>query len=181
MFLMATANLRSSALVILRWLEQNWFISAHVGTFLGLRHIDTWADGLNKHETLARNNIKAAPHCMGARPGPKDHQSITDKFLSVFGVMYVIIKSQNDKGKALEKHLLKEHIVPRSPDANIEEIQEKHQQAMEEKDAIIAMLNDDLKNHEYENVDLQGEIRAKDQQIRYLAKTLRRLSFRWGQ
>ena len=115
---------------------------------------------------------------MGARPGPKDHQSKTDKFLSVFGVMYVIIKSQNDKGKALKKHLLKEHIVPRSPDANIEEIQEKHQQAMEEKDAVIAMLNDDLKNHEYENVDLQGEIRAKDQQIRYLAKTLRRLSFR---
>ena len=32
--------------------------------------------------------------------------------------------------------------------------------AIEEKDAAIALLNDDLK---YENVGLQGEIRAKDQ------------------
>ena len=44
-------------------------------------------------------------------------------------------------------------------------MQEKHQQAIEEKDAAVALLNNDLKNREYENVGLQGEIRAKDQQI----------------
>ena len=60
-------------------------------------------------------------------------------------------------------------IVPRGFDVKIEEIQENHRQAIEEKDATIALLNDDLKNREYENLDLQGEIRAK---------TLRRLSFR---
>ena len=32
------------------------------------------------------------------------------------------------------------------------------------------MLNDDLQNHEYENVGLQGEIRAKDKQIAALQK-----------
>ena len=32
------------------------------------------------------------------------------------------------------------------------------------------MLNDDLKNHELENVGLQGEIRAKDQQIAALQR-----------
>ena len=32
------------------------------------------------------------------------------------------------------------------------------------------MLNDDLKNREYENVGLQGEIRSKDQQIAALQK-----------
>ena len=32
------------------------------------------------------------------------------------------------------------------------------------------MLNDDLKNREYENVGLQGEIRAKDQQIAALQR-----------
>ena len=42
---------------------------------------------------------------------------------------------------------------------------EKHRQAIEEKDATIELLNDDLKNREYENVGLEGEIRAKDQQI----------------
>ena len=39
--------------------------------------------------------------------------------------------------------------------------------AIEEKDAAIALLNDDLK---YENVGLQGEIRAKDQQIAALQR-----------
>ena len=32
------------------------------------------------------------------------------------------------------------------------------------------MLNDDLKNREYENVGLQGEIRVKDQQIAALQR-----------
>ena len=56
-------------------------------------------------------------------------------------------------------------IVPRGFDARIEEIQEKHRQAIEEKDATIALLNDELKYCEYENVGLQVEIRARDQQI----------------
>ena len=60
-------------------------------------------------------------------------------------------------------------IVPRGFDVKIEEIQENHRQAIEKKDATIALLSDDLKNREYENLDLQDEIRAK---------TLRRLSFR---
>ena len=60
-------------------------------------------------------------------------------------------------------------IVPRGFDVKIEEIQENHRQAIEEKDATIALLNDDLRNCECENLGLQGEIRAK---------TLRRLSFR---
>ena len=34
----------------------------------------------------------------------------------------------------------------------------------------IALFNDDLKNHEYENVGLQAEIRAKDQQIAILQR-----------
>ena len=44
------------------------------------------------------------------------------------------------------------------------------QQAVEEKDATIALLIDNLKNHEYENVGLQGEIRAKYQQITALQR-----------
>ena len=49
-------------------------------------------------------------------------------------------------------------------------IQEKHQKAIEENNAAIALLNDDLKNREYENMDLQGEIRAKNQQIAALQR-----------
>ena len=47
---------------------------------------------------------------------------------------------------------------------------ESHQQAIEEKDVKIAFLNDDLKNREYQNVCLQDEIKAKDQQIAALQR-----------
>ena len=60
--------------------------------------------------------------------------------------------------------------MPRGFDISIEEIQEKHGQGIEERDATIALLNDDLKIREYENLDLQGQIRAKDQQIAALQK-----------
>ena len=49
-------------------------------------------------------------------------------------------------------------------------MKEKHRQAIEEKDATIALLNGDLKNCEYENVGLQGEALAKDQQIAALQR-----------
>ena len=56
--------------------------------------------------------------------------------------------------KVLKKHILKE-IASRGFDVRIEEIQEKHQRAIEEKDAAIALLNDDLKHCEHDIVALQ--------------------------
>ena len=63
----------------------------------------------------------------------------------------------------LKEHILKD-IVPRGFDIRIEEIQEKHQQAIIEKDAAIALLNDDLKNCDkqiqaiqHQNVALQAQ------------------------
>ena len=53
--------------------------------------------------------------------GPKDQQNKTDKFLSVFGVMYVIVNFRKSKGKVLKEHILK-IIVPRGFDVRIEEI-----------------------------------------------------------
>ena len=118
MFLMPTAN---PIEMPVDSEEQNWFKWAHVGKFLGLKHIDTPVEDLDKCEMLTRNDIKATPHGTVGWFGPKNHQNKTDKFLLVFGVMYVIIKSQKDKGKALKKHILKD-IVPREFDAKIEEI-----------------------------------------------------------
>ena len=57
----------------------------------------------------------------------------------------------------------------------IEEIEGQHQKAIGEKDAAIALLNDDLKNRKYENLGLQGELRSADS---WLAKMLRSLFFR---
>ena len=53
--------------------------------------------------------------------------------------MNIIVNSRKYKGKALKEHILKD-IVPRGFDSRFEEIQGKHQQAIKEKDAIIALL-----------------------------------------
>ena len=150
--------------------EQNWFKQAHVGKFLGVVNICRSTARLadEDQKTPAFLQAEGGVHIMNI-PGEdaQDH----DIFISLTGDLYVVVNSWKDKGKALKKHILKD-IVPHGFDARIEEIQEKHQRAIEEKDATIALLNDDLKNREYENLGLQGEIRAKDQ-------TLCRLSFRW--
>ena len=94
----------------------------------------------------------------------------------------LVFGSQQPKAKAFREHccnVLFSHVRQQLSDKPhameiedltgriqaLEFMNEAHQQAIEEKDATIALLNDDLKNHEYENIGLQGEIRAKDQQI----------------
>ena len=105
---------------------------------------------------VTRQEFVPTQRSMSGWSGPKDQQNRTDKFLSVFRVMYVIVNSQNDKGKALKEHILKD-IVPSGFDSRIEEIKEKYRQAIEEKDAAIALLNYDLKNREYKNLALQAQ------------------------
>ena len=162
---------------------ENWFKRAHVGKFLGLAKVLMSVKGLDTQEMSQRDDIKAMVSNPYPWPRPKDQQNKTDKFLSVFGVTYVIVNSRKDKGKALRKHILKD-IVPRRFDAKIEDLtsrvqaleftneeeRQAHQQAIKEKDEAIALLNDDLKNREYENVGLQDEIRAKGQQTAALQR-----------
>ena len=83
MFLMMPAeSLKSSA-----------FKRANVGKFLGLRNIYTSLEDLDRIKMLTRQEFIPIPCNIGGWFGPKDHQNKTVKFLSVFGVMYVIIKS----------------------------------------------------------------------------------------
>ena len=70
--------------------------------------------------------------------------------------MYVIVNSKKGKGKTLKHHILKD-FVPRGFDARVEEIQEKHRQDIEQKDAVIPLLNNYLQNREYEKVALQAQ------------------------
>ena len=90
-------------------------------------------------------------HIMKPREDVQNH----DIFISLTDALDVVVNSRKDKGKALKKHILKD-IAPRGSDVRIEEIQEKHKRAIEEKDATIALLNDDLKNREHDNVALQA-------------------------
>ena len=137
--------------------EQNWFKKAHMGKFLGLSQTEKSLVGLDKCEIRARNEFESTHTTTTGWSGPKDHQNKTDKFLSVFGVMYVIIKSQKDKGKALKKHILKD-IVPRGFDARIEEIQGKHQQAITDRDNQIQALEFTNEKHQQKILRLNKEI-----------------------
>ena len=83
--------------------EQNWFKWTQVGKFLGIEDIRTSLNGLEKCEILTRQEFVPTRHGTPGWSRPKDQQSKTDKFHSAFGVMYVIVKSQKDKGKALRK------------------------------------------------------------------------------
>ena len=136
---------------------QNWFKRAQILKFLGLKHIDTSVGGLDKCEMPTRNDIKTTSHGTGGWPGARDHQNKTGKFLSVFGVMYVIIKSQNGKGKALKKHILKD-VVPRGFDARLEEIQGKHQQAITGCDNEMKAFEFTNEKHEQKILRLNKEI-----------------------
>ena len=131
--------------------------------FLGLVHIHRSTVKLEDEDQKTRAFLKADGRCYDATP-PREDAQYHDIFISLTGALYVAVNSQKDKSMALKKHILKD-IVRLGFDVKIEEIQEKHRQAIEEKDATIALLNDDIKNREYENLGLQGEIWAKNQQI----------------
>ena len=139
-----------------------------MGKLLGIVNIHRSTGKLADEDQKTRAFLQAegGVHIMNT---PKEDTQDHGIFISLTGALYVVINSREDKGKALKKHILKD-IEPRGFDVRIEEIQEKHQRAIEEKDATIALLTDDLKNREYENVGLQGEIRAKDQQIAALQR-----------
>ena len=102
--------------------------------------------------------------------------------------MYVIVKSQKDKRKALRKHILKD-VVPRGFDAKIEDLtsrveafefmNETHQQTIEEKDAAIELLNDDQKNCEYENVALQAQRDVYQAELQNCQDTITHLKTRY--
>ena len=135
--------------------EQNWFKRAHLGKFLGIRNIRRSMTKLPNEEQKTRVFLQSegGVHIMNT---PREDAQYHDIFTSLTGTLYVVVNSGKDKGKALKKHILKD-IAPRGFDARIEEFQEKHQQAIEEKDAAIALLNDDLKNHDNQIQDIQCE------------------------
>ena len=102
--------------------EQNWIKQAHVGKFLDLTKILMSVKGIDAQEMPQRDDIKATVNQPYPWPGPRNHQNETDKFLSAFGVMYVIVESQKDKDKVLRKHILKD-IISRGFDAKLKILQ----------------------------------------------------------
>ena len=112
---------------------------------------------------------------------PKDLRK-DDYYTNEEGMYELLFSSQQPKAKDFRRHCfnvlfphVRQQLSNKSHAMEIEDLtscvqaleftNEACQQAIEEKDAAIALLNDDLQNREYENVGSQGEIRAKDEQI----------------
>ena len=72
-----------------------------------------------------------------------------DAFVNVDSALEMVVRSRKPKAVVLAKWLTKK---------GVEKLQEDHQKATEERDTRIQVI-------EYKSVGLQGEIRAKDQQI----------------
>ena len=100
---------------------------AHLGKFLGIEDIRTLLNDLKKCEILTRQGLVPTQCSTPGWSGSKDQQNKTDKLLSVFGVMYVIVNSRKAKGKRLKEHILKD-IVSRGFNVRIKEIQGEHNQ-----------------------------------------------------
>ena len=83
-----------------------------------------------------------------------------DAFVNVDGALEMVVRSKKPKAVELVKWLTKK---------GVEKLQEDHQKAIEERDTRIQAI-------EYKNVGLQGEIRAKDQQIEASQNIALRLS-----
>ena len=58
-------------------------------------------------------------------------------------------------------------------------MKEAYQQAIEEKDAALALLNDDLQNREYENVALQAQREVYKAQLQKFHETIIHLRTRY--
>ena len=79
--------------------EQHWFRRAHVGKFLGLGNIRTSLSDLDQCKIFTRQELIPTQRGTSLWPGPKDQQNKTDKLLSFFGVMYVIVNSKKTRAR----------------------------------------------------------------------------------
>ena len=137
---------------------------------------------LDECEILTRQELGALQSTRLGWSRPKDQQNKTDKFLSVYGVMYAIVNSRNKKGKELRKWILSD-IIPQDLNEKMKKLRKNYQQAREEKDETFALFNNDLQDlHKeiqaikYWNVGLQSKIHAKDQLIKKCENTIKHLT-----
>ena len=86
---------------------------------------------------------------------PKDSRK-DDYYINEEGMYEIVFSSQQPKAKDFRRHCFNV-LFPQIRQQLANKMKEDHQQAIEEKDAAIALLNDHLQNREYENVALQAQ------------------------
>ena len=152
--------------------NQSWFKRADLGRYLGIVKVKN-SMHIPSHFMCKRQDIKGvwpqAP--IGKRKNPHD------VLVNLDGAIYIAANSKKEKAAALTSWLVKK---------GVEKLQEEHQIQTEEKDAAIALLNDDLaaERHKvqdvgkqlvdlgHENCELQNEVeRLQEGYVSYLQDT----------
>ena len=146
------------------------FKRADLGRFLGI--VDVKA-AYRDVGTISRKILSSGV----SLTHPSQRQNDHDMFVDLEAALEIVVRSRKPKAVELTKWLTRkgvEKVVEdrqKAIDAERHKVQE-HQKAIDEKDMQIALLDDDLtesqdlvRQLEFSNSGMQGEIRAKDQEI----------------
>ena len=79
-----------------------------------------------------------------------------DYYINEDGMYEIVFSSRQPKAKDFRRHCCNV-LIPHVWQQLTNKMKEDHQQAIEKKDATLALLNDDLKNREHDNVALQAQ------------------------
>ena len=136
------------------------FKRADLGRYLGLKCI---AEMFRNVSTISRKLLSSR---IDSKSTLLQSQNDHDVFVDLEAALEIVVRSRKPRAVELTKWLTRK---------GVEKIVEKKQKAIDEKDMQIALLDDDLtesqdlvRHLEYHNTGMQGEIRAKDQQIAHL-------------
>ena len=112
--------------------NQPWFKCADLGRYLGIVKVKN-SIHIPSHFMCKRQDIEGdcCTVSLGKRKTPHD------AFVNLDDAIYIATNSKKEKAAALISWLVKKVV---------EKLQEEHQRQMEEKDAAIALLNDDLED-----------------------------------
>ena len=145
--------------------NQPWFERADLGRYLGIVKVKN-SMHIPSHFMCKRQDIKGVLRPVPQSGGKNPH----DAFVNLDGAVYIATNSKKEKAAALISWLVKK---------GVEKLQEEHQTQIEENDAAIALLNDDLKNVgkqlvdlEHKNCGLENEVeRLQERYVPYLQDT----------
>ena len=133
-----------------------YFKRADLGRFLGI--VDVKA-AYRDVGTISRKILSVGV----SLTHPSQRQNDHDAFVDLDAALEIVVRSRKPKAVELTKWLTRK---------GVEKLVIHHQKAIDEKDMQIALLDDDLtesqehaRQLEFNNTGLQGEIRAKDQEI----------------
>ena len=130
--------------------EQNqpWFKQVNVGEFIGIANMSEATSKFGVENK--KNRDKITLRSTESSYTPPKHAKPHDGFLSVNGVTTVVVNSRKPKARQVTAWLIHD-IIPKGFNAIIAE-----------KQAALALVNNNLQAIQYENFDLGLDIQAKD-------------------